>query len=117
MKTFKIISHHNVFIDSYEEGEGEEVNYYTEKAEVKAETVNEAIQQYFDETLCYSFDFKHAAIDEENNNVLYYSNLVDAENCEASESEIEKWKQNNLTLYSNTIQIEVYELIQQQITI
>lgn len=116
MKTFKIDSFHSVFIDDYKEGEGENVNNYTQTAEVKAETVNEAIELYFKRTLFYSFDFKNAYIDDENSKVLHYSNLVDEDNSEASESQIERWKQNKLTLYSNTIQIEVYELIQQQIT-
>lgn len=117
MKTFKIISNHDVFIDSYEEGETEQVNSYTLSAEVEAENIKSAIKQYFDKNLYYSFDFKNAEVDEENKTTLYYSNLVDVENVEASESEVEQWKQNELTLYSNQITIEVFEVVQQQITI
>lgn len=117
MKTFKIISYHNVFIDSYEEGEGKNVNNYTLEAEVKAESVKSAIKKYFDEQLNYSFDFKHAAIDEGKQNYLYYSNLVDKDNVEANDHEIEHWKIGELILYSNQITLKVFEVIQQQITI
>jgi len=117
MKTFKVTSYHNVFIDNYKQGEGEHVNSYLIKATIDAENVNDAILQYFKKTLYYSFEFKHAYVDDDCNNVLHYSNLVDVDNEEASANEIAKWKQNKLVLYSNNIQVEVHELIQQKIVI
>ena len=37
-KQFKVTTYHNVYIDSYENGEGKHVNFYDITSEVKAET-------------------------------------------------------------------------------
>jgi hypothetical protein len=109
MKTNKyyISSTHNIYEDDYNEGEGKEVNYYTLKAIVIAENAKEAIKKYFENTLYYSFSFEYAIIDEEDTNILFYSNLVDENNSEASEAEKEAWKKGNKKLYSDNARIEI----------
>ena len=115
MKRYYIVSHHDVYIDDYEKGELENVNYYNIKEFVVAETPREAIKKYFDEILCYSFSISSAIItheedDDEPINRLEYSVLVDDENIEASELERLLWKEGNKKLYSNNISLYIEEL-------
>jgi hypothetical protein len=117
MKTFFIESLHFVNIDDYNEGEQNQVNCYEQKATIKAENPREAIKQYFETQLYFSFDIEKAAIEHEeegeeaeNLNKLNYSNLVDEENSEANEKEIEEWKQGKKVLYSNTTIISIFEV-------
>lgn len=108
MKTFKIESEHDVYIDSFTEGEGDAVNSYNISEEIKANNVKEAIEKYFDSVLCYAFDFSFAGTYEGR---LEYSTLVDEDNSEASENQIELWKKDDVTLYANNISIVAYELV------
>ena len=80
------------------------------EAKIKAETPKEAIENYFKNKLGFNFDFANIGGDEENNNVLFYSVLVDAENMEANENEIELWKQEKKKLYCDNIRLTIYEL-------
>jgi hypothetical protein len=116
MKNYKIKSIHHIFIDSYEQGEMEHVNFYNLESEIQANDINEAISLYFENVLFYKFDFANCSILDDKK-VLHYSVLCDSENCEASKSEMELWKKNKLTLYSNNIDIEIFELMQCEITI
>ena len=112
MKTFKIHSAHDVYIDDYEQGELDRVNGYTVTNEVEANDVWEAIEKYFETTLYYDFKKDNASKSDEVENELHYSVLVDVENFEASENQIEKWKQGKEKLYSSNITITVYEIIE-----
>ena len=107
MKTFKIKSEHNVYVDSFTEGQGDAVNSYIVSDEVKATNVKEAIEKYFDSVLCYDIDFAFAEVD---GGRLYYSVLVDKDNIEASKNQIELWKKGEVTLYANNISVMAYEL-------
>ena len=104
---YYIASTHCIYEDDYNEGEEENVNYYTLKAIVIAENAKQAISKYFENTLSYSFSFENAMIDEEKTNILFYSNLVDEDNAEANKAEIEAWKQGNKKLYSDNARIEI----------
>ena len=116
MKTYFIESVHDICIDSYSEGEKENVNFYDIKQNVKAENPRQAIEKYFETELFFSFNLKYAYIvheeegEEEPQNKLFYSVLVEEENNEATEKDIEKWKQNKKTLYANNITIYIHEL-------
>lgn len=107
MATFIIKSYHSVSIDKYNEGELDTVNWYDLSSEIDAENYKQAIEKYFDKTLFYELNFDNVNIIE---NVLKYNVLVDAENSEASESQIENWKNDEITLYNNHINLYVYEL-------
>ena len=112
MKTFKIRSAHDIYIDDYEQGELDRVNGYTVTNEVEANDAWEAIEKYFETTLYYDFKKDNASKSDEVENELHYSVLVDVENLEASENQIEKWKQGKEKLYSSNITITVYEIIE-----
>ena len=110
MKQFYIQSTHDIHVDDFNMGELEWVHEYNMEAKIKAETSKEAIEKYFEKTLYLSFDFNNAMNDEDNSNVLFYSNLVDVENGEATEKEKELWKKDKMKLYSNTTRLTIYEL-------
>lgn len=115
MRTYIIESEHDIYIDSYEDGEGEQVSSYTLKSEVRAETPKEAIEKYFDAVLCLSFDFEKAAIahkedENEPKNKLWYSSLVDDDNVEASPKEIIEWQEGKMMLYTNNITLYIHQL-------
>ena len=112
MKTFKIYSAHDVYIDDYEQGELDRVNGYTVTNEVEANDAWEAIEKYFETTLYYDFKKDNASKSDEVENELHYSVLVDVENLEASEKDVQLWKRNLKKLYSNNITITVYEIIE-----
>ena len=52
----------------------------------------------------------HQEEETETKNTLHYSVLVDNDNNQASEREVEGWKEDKITLYSNNIFLEIYEL-------
>lgn len=107
MKTYRIESSHSVYTDDYNEGEGAQVNGYEMDAIIKAETPQLAIEKYFDTVVGYNFDIKHATIED---NILFYSNLVDGSNIQASKQQIESWKQGKCILYSDNSHVIIYEL-------
>ena len=108
MKTYKIVSTHDVYVDSFSEGEQEYVNHYNFSAEIKKDNVNEAIEDYIKNSLYFNY---HKKLTYKENNKIYLSVLVDEDNIEANEKQIEQWKNNKLTLYVNYVEIEVYELV------
>jgi hypothetical protein len=113
MNTYIIKTSHEIEIDTYNEGITNYVNSYSLKSEIKAATPREAVQKYFDEYLYYNFDIKSAYIiheEEENEakNVLLYDVLVDEENNEATENQKKLWKKDKLTLYNNSIYLEIF---------
>lgn len=107
MKTFKVVNFVEVYIDNYETGEGDLANHYELISEIKAKTPIEAIQEFFLTVLFYTLDLEHSTIDD---NVFHYSNLVGVDSCEATDMEIERWKNGNLTLWSANSHISVYEV-------
>lgn len=116
MKNYIIDSEHTVYLDSYENGEMEQVNFYTQKDTIKANSPREAIKLYFEKSLYYSFDIKLACIEHEETNktsinTLHYYVLVDGNNIEASESEINQWKEDKKLLYSNNIYLTIFETV------
>jgi hypothetical protein len=112
MKNYIIKTSHETDIDSYNEGQGKNVNYYQEESQIKARTPREAITQYFKNVLYYTFEFDNAYIihEEKGKNTLFYDVLVDEESMEASQNQIELWKKGEKTLYNNRIHLSIYEL-------
>lgn len=111
MKTYKITSLHNVYINNFNEGEEENVNNYDISQIIKAKSLKKAIKKYVDEVLSYSFKFKNAQIDEDQK-CIFYSNLVDSENIEISSDEkiYKDWQKNKVNLYANNYSIYAQEL-------
>lgn len=114
MKTFILNCHHSIEVDSYQNGELENVNNFDTNGQYKTETPIEAIEKHF-YSLGYNFDKNYIDTDEEEENKIFYSVLCDEENDEATESQIELWKKDEKILYSNNMIIYVYELVSAKI--
>lgn len=109
MKKFKVTTIHSVYIDNFEQGEGKQVNFYTLDSEQKAETIRQAIEQHFNNTVYLPFEYESAEISEDKIS-MYWSNLVDEDNAEPSTYDVEKWKKGEKELYSNNIEIMIEEI-------
>ena len=109
-KHYLVTTLHHVCIDDYEQGEQQQVNSYEITSKQKTETIKQAIENHFNNTLYYSFDFSKAEINEEDN-VMYWSNLVDNDNSEANEEQRDKWTKGEIVLYSNNTTISISEII------
>lgn len=110
LNTYKVTSLHDVYIDSFKDGEGKHVNHYELASEIKAKDWKDAIKKYFSDYLFFGISLEHGYIDEESN-TFHYSNLVNADNIEADEDEVKQWKQNKLTLYANNTATTVEQII------
>ncbi len=110
MKNYLIECEHNIYVDSYEQGEGENVNNFDTKGEYKAENPTEAIEKHLS-SLGYSFEKDYMQPDEEQDGKAWYSVLCDVENSEATENQKTTWINDKLTLYANNMTLYVYELI------
>lgn len=109
MNKYYITSEHDVYLDSYKDGELTNVNYYTMNSFIIAESVQKAIEKYFETILYYSFDIK---LSDSEYDKLFYSVLVDAENTEATKNDIKIWRMGKRKLYSNNITLKISECIQ-----
>lgn len=114
MKNYLIECEHNIYVDSYEQGEGENVNNFDTKGEYKAENPTEAIEKHLS-SLGYSFEKDYMQPDEEQDGKAWYSVLCDVENSEATQNEVKQWKKGKKILYSNNMILSVYELINAKI--
>lgn len=108
MRTFHITSIHDVYKDSYKEGEQEAITSYILDEIVEAQTILEAIEIYFKDNLGYSFDKDLSNI---KNNILHYSVLVDADSIEVNDEQKELWKKELIDLYTDNITITVKEVV------
>ncbi|MFY8248277.1 MAG: hypothetical protein ACOVJ5_01090 [Gloeomargaritales cyanobacterium] len=109
MKKFRVTTEHTVYIDSYENGEGKQVNSYDLNSTQRAETIREAIQNHFNNTVYLPFDFDKAEISEDKT-VIFWSCLVDEENEEPYTHDLEEWKQGKKELYVNNIIVSIEEI-------
>lgn len=103
---FKFTANVGVYEDSYTKGEGAQVNDWTYSKTYK-KLDWDSIKDFIQNELCYTFNKDYVDICD---NRLCYCLFVDNDNVEASNSEIELWKENKMTLYSANISIR-FELI------
>lgn len=106
MKKYFIKSEHEVNVDTYKDGELENVNYYSLDSFISAENAKQAIENYFKNVLYYDFDFEYSIFED---GILFYSVLVDADNQQATKEQIKVWRMGKSTLYSNNISIKISE--------
>lgn len=111
MKNYIVKSFHDVYVDDYNEGEGDYVNSYALSGEVQANTPNEAVTAYLRDNLGYNLDFNNCEVSPEEVNRVQTSCLVDADNMQPDNSMYEQWKAGKLECYSNHIDMFVYEVI------
>lgn len=106
MTHYLIKSFTEVFEDHYQDGEGKNVNFYTNTREITAENVKEAILSFLEKELY----FKAGDFDDE---TTIYSTTVDNENNEISEKDthiMEQFKNNEITLYNSYTRFQIFEM-------
>jgi hypothetical protein len=102
--SYLIKTYFDVYEDDYNEGEGKHVNQWA--WESKHDAIESALQQHF-EQVGLSYDVNHMY---EEDGMRNYSWTVDEDCCEATEKEIEQWKQDKMKLYSLNANIKIYKL-------
>jgi hypothetical protein len=108
LQKYFIQSSHEIFEYSYNDGEGKNVNFYKNEAQILAPSPIEALEKYTSKVLYYSLDAED--LDHENTGIFYANFLVDNENLQASPEDVEKWMKGEILLYSDNINFEIYEL-------
>ena len=103
---YLITSRHEVVVDDYEQGQLQNVNYYTHESR-HDELNNEALAEHFAQ-LGFSYNNEEMYKDEDR---VYYSWLVNSEDAEASETERQQWIKNKIKLYSNNATTTFQQLI------
>lgn len=115
MKNFYIRASVDVYIDDFNEGEGEHANHWDANSIIKGETPMEAIKTFFEKIIYFSFEEENAHIEAELNgvNVLQYSNYVDEDNneLEADGKEMAEFAQGKRTVFVANSYIEIFELV------
>ena len=102
--SYLIKTYFDVYEDDYNEGEGKYVNQWDYESEHDA--IESALQQHF-EQLGLSYDVNFLLEDDDDR---YYSWTVDEECFEATQNEVEQWKQGRKQLYSMHANIKIYKL-------
>lgn len=108
MAKYKITTFHDVYVDEYENGEGEHRNFYVMDKIIHADSPINAVKKYFDDVLYYQFSVGNAIVEQSD---LFYSVLVNKDNEEASLNEQADWKGGKLELYANNIRLLCEELV------
>jgi len=107
-KTYIVSSYHNVYEDSYTDGEQDQVNEYNIEMKVfDAKDPMEAVAIFYDKQFGREFDATIVHIEDGG---IYDSFLVDAENLEVTENQIEKWKNGEVKLYANNFRVIVQSI-------
>lgn len=107
MKQFIVKSNHDVYVDSFSDGEGEYIQSYTLDGQINCEDSKEAIFKYF-ESIGYNLDFANCEVSEDG--YLQTSCLVNRNNEQPTNKEVELWKEDKHYLFVNHITLTVYEL-------
>jgi hypothetical protein len=102
--SYLIKTYFDVYEDDYNGGEGKHVNQWA--WESKHDAIESALQQHF-EQLGLSYDAQYLYNED---HIRSYSWTVDEDCCEATEKQIEQWKQGKMQLYSMHASIKIYKL-------
>ena len=98
----------DVFENNYNDGEMGHVNWYsTDKMYDDEWSVTKAVEDFMENELYFSFMWEDAYIDDEDKGLIHYNVMVDGDNSEASQGEIDSWKEGTIKLYSSSIQLAV----------
>lgn len=110
MNTYKISSYHTVFAYSYLDGcRPLPNNVYLLDHTDEFKDVRKAIEHYVENVMFWKLDWSTIDINEDGTDI-FISCIVDQHNNEPSSYEIDRWKKNELTLYSNDASIIVEKL-------
>lgn len=117
MKRYQISSYHEIYEDSYEEGELDRVNSYEiDPHTIEADTPMEAIANYYDSYLPRRYKPENVILDDKRANTIYDSSLEDGSGFKPSEDELAEWMEGRMKLYANNAKIYVYELVEVDLT-
>lgn len=110
LNKYKVGIYTHVYVDSYEHGEGDKVNYYSNESEHETKEPIEAIEKAMNK-LGFSFD-KQNAQSSELYDFIYYSNLVDNNSFEIlrSDTTYKEWQEERINLFSANHTIIVHQL-------
>lgn len=108
LQKYFIQSSHEIYEDSYIHGEGKQINFFNNEAQILARSPIEALERYSSRILGYDLDAEN--IDHENTGNFYACFLVDKDCFLACPNDVEKWKKNEILLYSDNIIFQIYEL-------
>ena len=116
MKNYYIKTTTEIFKDDFNEGKSSEsFNGWQNNSVVKGENPMQAVRNYFEKVLFYSFEEKHAHIEHELNgvNCLLYSNYVDNDNMEIDPDgeEMAKFKKAEIQFFIADTYLEIFELV------
>lgn len=115
-KQFYITANCDILEDDYTTGEISNLNHFNINSIVKSETAIEAIEKFFEKELYFSFDKEFIRLDDDNQHVFYYSNLVNQENEEITGKEcLKKWKSGKLKAYYCNSTVTIFELMKAKI--
>lgn len=117
MNNYKVTIETSVYVDDYKQGELDYVNWYLNTKEIEEETPIKAIEKAMN-YYGFSFNPKYSQTNEEEN-LLWYSNLVDNDNFEITEKDslYKEWKKGKVTLYSANHNIKVHQLNETKLTL
>lgn len=107
MNKYFVQSFHTVYVDNYEQGEQEQVNYWKCEKLISSESPINALRKYYETETAKDFSLDNLFINDE---IIHDSFLVDVDNYPATEKQIEQWKNNEINLYSENVTFHIFEL-------
>jgi len=106
---YLVESYHEIYQDSFTQGELDLYSNYTQESTTTADTPLEAVEKYISDCLSYTYNKEYLFLDK-STNTIHYDVLVDKDMCSLSDSEFELWKKDKFTAYNNRIQIYLSEI-------
>lgn len=107
MNKYFIQSFHTIYLDSYEQGETDQVNYFKCEKLISADSPIDALRKYYEQETSRDFSLDSIFVDDE---LIHDSFLVDVDNYPATEKQIEQWKNNEINLYAENVTFHIFEL-------
>ena len=108
LQKYFIQSSHEIYEDNFIFGEGKQINFFNNEAQILANSPIQALERYSSRILGYDLDAEN--LDHENTGIFYANFLVDKDCFPASIQDVEKWEKEEILLYSDNINFEIYEL-------
>ena len=105
--TFRITAHITIFEDHYTKGQGELVRESNTSRTIHADNALDALKEFYKTELYRTFNDETITIDRTD---IFDGWMVDRWFEDASESELELFKTDQVILYCQYVRIEVYEM-------
>lgn len=108
MKNFLIQSSNSVYAHNYENGAETIVNSFNVVGKISAKSAKSALVLFIEKNMYFNYNNENLQVVDGN---IFYINLVDKENAEASKVEIEEWENGRKKLYLHHAHIKIFELV------